>query len=745
MINELDLIDWSSMNHAYGPADEIPGWLRAMASMDRSVGDGALSDFYGAVHHQGDVYVCTTASLPFLFALADDPVTPDRASVVELLVSIGRHAVERCMYDYAGEMGYAGSAVVVRERADAFVSYAADDDPAVRRAAVEGLGLFIDDAGRAAGLLRDRMSAERGARERLPIVEAMATLALRLPEATETATAWFDGLAGDVTTEPVVRLAAVVQRARCAPDLIDEELVPTAIGLLRRIPVVVKEGPEGGGNGCGTAVAGSATGAGSVTDAEADAHSGVEPESEAVSEAGAAPGVGSQPRDPARTAPEIASPTAPQPAPGVPPQVLAAFEDLDRSQLVHSPATPLLRALHEVLDSRVPERSALLAEQLDSPHPGVRHDAIRMAKEVMTSWRGDHTALLTRLADRLVTNDPYTAAEVAEALRSVAPIAEPAREPLAEFVEVQRTAHGPEVWAMPDPSVRRAHQQAVMALARLGDPRALPSLLVALDTGVDAWRAVQVAASLSAAAGQLVPRLCRELERFERSPEQSDMGVSALLSALGRLGDASAVPVIAETVTAAMRSVQWPTAATALNALAAFGPTGAPALGVIRGVTGTHDPAVRVAAAGALWAIEGRPEEVLPLLEDLLDSHCKHEAVDVLGRIGPAASRVVPRLRRMLTAGYEWTRVHAATALWDIGGPDEAPQVLEILLDAWRTNEFTANNVIACLDRMGPAAAPAVPLVRSELARPRRGGRFHGVENDEELQRVSRAFLLRHG
>ncbi|MEU4083186.1 HEAT repeat domain-containing protein [Streptomyces aureus] len=690
MINELDVIDWSSMNHAYGPADEIPGWLRAMASMDRSVRDGALSDFYGAVHHQGDVYVCTTASLPFLYALADDPVTPDRASVVELLVSIGRHAVERCMYDYAGEMGYAGSAVVVRERADAFVSYAADDDPAVRRAAVEGLGLFIDDAGRAAGLLRDRMSAECGAQERLPIVEAMATLALRLPEATETATAWFDALASDVTTEPVVRLAAVVQRARCAPDLIDEELVPTAIGLLRRIVAVREEVPED-------------------------------------------------------SVPEAAPPTAPPSAPGVPPQVLAAFEELDRSQLVHSPATPLLRALHEVLDSRVPERSALLAEQLDSPDPGVRHDAIRMAKEVMTSWRGDHTALLMRLADRLVTNDPYTAAEVAETLRTVARIAEPAREPLAAFVEAQRTAHGPEVWAMPDPSVRRAHQQAVMALARLGDPRALPSLLVALDTGVDAWRAVQVAASLPAAAGQLVPRLCRELERFERSPEHADMGVSAVLSALGRLGDASAVPVIAETVTAAMRFVQWPTAAKALNALAAFGPAGAPALGVVRSVTGTHDPAVRVAAAGALWAIEGRPEEVVPLLEDMLDSHRKHEAADVLGRIGPAASRVVPRLRRMLTAGYEWTRVHAATALWDIGGPDEAPQVLEILLDAWRTNEFTADNVIACLDRMGPAAAPAVPLVRSELARPRRGGRFHGVENDEELQRVSRAFLLWHG
>ena len=38
----------------------------------------------------GDVYACTTASLPFLFALADDPAAPDCASVVDVLLSIGR-------------------------------------------------------------------------------------------------------------------------------------------------------------------------------------------------------------------------------------------------------------------------------------------------------------------------------------------------------------------------------------------------------------------------------------------------------------------------------------------------------------------------------------------------------------------------------------------------------------------------------------------------------------------------------
>ncbi|MET8276779.1 MULTISPECIES: hypothetical protein [unclassified Streptomyces] len=52
MINELDSIDWSSMSHAYGPAGDVPVWLREKASADPDVRDKALSHFYSAAHHQ---------------------------------------------------------------------------------------------------------------------------------------------------------------------------------------------------------------------------------------------------------------------------------------------------------------------------------------------------------------------------------------------------------------------------------------------------------------------------------------------------------------------------------------------------------------------------------------------------------------------------------------------------------------------------------------------------------------------
>ncbi|MEU6011880.1 hypothetical protein [Streptomyces sp. NPDC047453] len=136
---------------------------------------------------------------------------------------------------------------------------------------------------------------------------------------------------------------------------------------------------------------------------------------------------------------------------------------------------------------------------------------------------------------------------------------------------------------------------------------------------------------------------------------------------------------------------------------------------------------------------ERDPAAVVPLLEGLLDSYRHHEAADVLGRIGSEAKAVLPRLRPILDAGYEWTRVFAAAALWDIGGQAEAGVVVPTLLTAWEENDATSNHVLACLNRMGPAAAPTLPRLRVGLALPRRGGRFQGIANDGELQRDCRA------
>ncbi|MFD0974377.1 hypothetical protein [Plantactinospora endophytica] len=673
MFSGIRDVDWASMSHAYGSAKEVPALLEALRSPDAEERGAALRDFYGKVHHQGDVYPSTTASLPFLLELAGDPATPDRDRIVALLVSIGEEAVGRCEVDYvdADYVDYAGAAAFLRAHAEAFVDLAGDATCRVRQAAIPSLGLFLDDASRAFDLLQDRAAMEFCLLERLLVTQTAVTLARRLPVTMPAAEAWLAGLAADPAGEPEFRLAALIHRAGCAPDAISDDLVPAVVGLLREI-------------------------------------------------ADAAP-----PEQPWPEPPPVAPP-----APNVPPFVAAAFEDLDRVNRRYAVTTELLRTLHTLLDARVRQRTDLLVEQLASPDPGVRLDAIRMADDLVGAWRGDHSALIRLVAAQLGASNLEVAAEAATLLEKDCAIAESARETMAALL----TDHGPDGWTSPRRHVRRLHQKTGMALARLGDVRALPSLLTALDSDVDAWLAVQVAGALPQAADQLVPRLRDRLSRADLSA-QWPSNAGGILSALAKLGDPSALPTITETLAAAAERQNWDVVKAALTALRAFGPAAAPALAAIRSLVAVDDTWTRSEAVGTLWAVGGDRDEVLPLALALLDTFALREAAEVLGQIGSPAATALPRLRELLTDRYEWNRVYAAAAIWDIAGELEAPVVLNTLLQAWQRNPATGNRVAACLKRMGSAAAPALPHIRAEFARAERGGRFGSAANDQEMLR----------
>ncbi|MFD0480488.1 hypothetical protein ACFQ0B_79440 [Nonomuraea thailandensis] len=605
-------------------------------------------------------------------------------------------AVEEAEQEYADLVDFAGAAAVMRARAQAFVAFAADADPLVRRRAVAGLGLFLDDADRALALLRERLAAEPGLTERLQVLNAAALLATRLPAAWAATLAWLADLATDPATnsaiDPGTRLAAVVHRARCAPEQIREETVAAVIELLRELQHELTP----------------------------DETWWAEP------------------------------PSRMSPADGTPPQVLAAFDDLDRRDRVHALTTDLLQTFHQALDARVPERTELLAQQSCSRDPGARLDAIRMSGELINTWRGDHGLLVELIARHLGPagqEGPWleVAAEAAAVLQLCHPIAEPAREVLAAYVLAQRTAHGPQVWATPRPRLARAHQQAVLALARLGDIRAVPSLLAALDSGADDWRAVQVAGCLPAAADQLVPRLCERLRRLDPGQSELRMHAGPVLSALAALGDRSALTLITDTLAATIRHKQWPTTCAVLHALAAFGPAAAPALTQIRPSppppTPTYDP--------PRWPRCGRSAATRQR-----SCPCCMTCSTAIGSPGcggrrrarpdrPARRRHAARLRELADDDYEWVSVHCATALWQISGETEAPAVLATLLRAWERNPSTGTHVVACLDRMGQAAEPALPMLRMQLALPRRIGRWEGIAEDEELQRAGRAIIGR--
>ncbi|WP_460060749.1 hypothetical protein [Streptomyces sp. YKOK-I1] len=208
------------------------------------------------------------------------------------------------------------------------------------------------------------------------------------------------------------------------------------------------------------------------------------------------------------------------------------------------------------------------------------------------------------------------------------------------------------------------------------------------------------------------------------------MSANEILAALAALGDPAALPVVVDTLGAAVCQQQDRITRSALEALRAFGPAAAGAQETIRSLTTATDARIHPAAVAALWAVGGDLAEVMPLLLNLLDDPITFwisDAADLLGETGPSASAALPRLQGLLTHDYAWVRVHCAAALWESGGQTEAPAVLDALLRAMAKNPATANHVVTCLVSMGPLAAPALP---------RRDGRFQSIDHHEELQRI---------
>ncbi|MEX1658157.1 HEAT repeat domain-containing protein [Streptomyces pseudovenezuelae] len=230
MFTGIDEVDWASLRHAYGSAEDVPGLLRGLASADPAERETALDGMYGAVHHQGDVYDSTLACVPFLLALVASGEVADRAGIVELLVSIGTQGASR--EDGAEGRLRTRAGVLVRAGAEVFVRLAGDADPSVRRAAAAGLVRFLDEPARVLALLRDRCALERDDRVLHALTESLALFVRRYPGHAAGA---LELLTAQSTAphNPGLRLAALGQLAGCAPDRLPPDVVAVAIVLLR--------------------------------------------------------------------------------------------------------------------------------------------------------------------------------------------------------------------------------------------------------------------------------------------------------------------------------------------------------------------------------------------------------------------------------------------------------------------------------------------------------------------------------
>ncbi|MEU9336137.1 HEAT repeat domain-containing protein [Streptomyces sp. NPDC048290] len=405
----------------------------------------------------------------------------------------------------------------------------------------------------------------------------------------------------------------------------------------------------------------------------------------------------------------------------------------------------LLRTLHRALGDRVPERIALLNGQLTSPGTSDRCNAVWMSSGLFRAWRGDYAEPVALIGRQLGAEEGGLRDAAVAALGDLFALAAPAADALHALVTTR-----PDLW------VRRWERGAptlgapLKALARTGDPRAVPVLAEILagpavpdDLGV-------VVPLLGPPAGPLAPALRRELSTVAPDSPGAVSRALPLLKALTELGDEGAVPEALRLL--GSHSGDEPTgllAQAAIRAVGAFGPAALEAAPVLRryldGGSGT-------AAAGALWSVEGDAEAVLPvLLRELKakDPYRRTAAAEEVAELGPAARPALNALRRMVRSGTVWERTAAAHALWRIGTTAVEP-VLAAMRSAWAESPYPRVRIAEHLRAMGPAALPLRDLPEAELGAGRRhlaredGHGSDDIPKDERLLELCRE-LVRGG
>ncbi|MER7538919.1 PBS lyase [Streptomyces sp. NPDC097704] len=691
MLTGIEEVDWASLGHAYGPADDVPELLRGLASADPAERETALDGMYGAVHHQGDVYDSTLACIPFLLELVADPAVQDRGCIVELLTSIG--GIELDDEEELDELGaddeefipaanYAMAAAAIAAGADVFLGLVSDADPEVRLAAPCALASLHPEPARVLNLLRERLTVERDTEVRLALVAAVGRLALRHASLRTETVEWLGWLAR-AAQDPGLRLAALAQRARCAPGDIPDDVVPWVTGLLEEIR----------------------------TSANRPAAPGTE---------------------------RAATPT-----------LIGQVRELLEEHAAGRPAPwteELLRTLHAALDDRVDDRIALIVAQLRSPDWGQRSDAIWMCGGLIRVWRGRYEEVVRLVGAQLRDPEPRLREAATSFLERLFELGAPAADALAARLAAGPGAAGPGA-AGP---VGSGRDGALLALARAGDTRAVPLLARALEEPEVRRELLYAMDGLGPSAAMLAPLLTRRLAEVELDERLYDRA-APLLHALAAVRGAQAVPEVLRVLRGAPANRRDWVREAALRTLAAFGPAAAEAVPDVRRLLAADSAAVATTAARALWAAEGDRGDVLPALEGWLRPGASGAewcaAAQALGEIGPAAAAAAPALRPGLASRDLWVRVRSAAALWRVSG--DASVALPVLLAAWEENRHARVDIAECLAEMGPAASAAQLVVLTELTRRRRhnaredGSGSHDIHVDEKLLTLCRAALAR--
>lgn len=391
---------------------------------------------------------------------------------------------------------------------------------------------------------------------------------------------------------------------------------------------------------------------------------------------------------------------------------------MDLQELETAPVAA--RTLGRIGAAAVPALSGMLAEQ----DREIREHAAEALARVGPAAKGAIPALVTLLQD--TKSDDGVRGAAARALAAVGPdaadavpalvaTAQSARQAVVEPVFDALAEIGkPAVPALVD-VLRGGHsylrQQAAQALGQIG-PEALPAVPILTEALKDQDRALSLRAAealgrIGAPAAAAAPALAAQL----KSGPALSHHRKAVIESLGSMG--AKTEGVIPALLAAVKGADQQAAQAAAQVLGRFGPA-VPVSDWVEALRRSPFPAVRAQAARALAERGAEAKQAAALLEERLKSEADpvvkaHYAV-ALVRGSPSSFEPI---RVMLVAQLRNNDARAQlAAAWALASlKTETKAALATLL---QYRKFDAQTLEA-LDRLGPDARPALPVLRDAL------------------------------
>lgn len=158
------------------------------------------------------------------------------------------------------------------------------------------------------------------------------------------------------------------------------------------------------------------------------------------------------------------------------------------------------------------------------------------------------------------------------------------------------------------------------------------------------------------------------------------------------------------------------------NLLREMGSRAEPAVPLLRMIENERPIQLRMAAAGALWKINGETNRLVSIYQEALryfDSNVRERAAEFLTEFCTDQHLFLPELEGMLSSPDSFTRFYAARALWKLNGQTEStlPFLIAGLQDHFTYYWNTEIRQLAAetLAEMGLKAKPAVPALQLAL------------------------------